>query len=176
MPSAGAAALSASRSSVRFWIAETASTSVDSIVTITALPLSVDVVVAPSTMLGQLPARCVPSSSESPPEPAVAPVAEPLPAEPLPVSEPEPEPAVGVVSEPEPAASIGVAEPEPEPEPAWDPLPVPAAGSFLQDAEIARDTPRNKQARRIDTLLVGSCLNCYIRFTRLASKVGDSTL
>src|SRR5215510_14493603 len=83
---------SASSSSVRLLIAAIASGSVDSIVTTTALPFTASFVVAPSTVLGHMPALwAIASAAPGAVDPAAA---EPGAAEPV-MDDPAADPAAG---------------------------------------------------------------------------------
>src|SRR6185436_211821 len=123
----GRSRFSASSSSVRFLIAAIASLSFDSMVTTTALALSAAFVVAPSTVLGHMPARCaIVSAGELDPvlDPAdAAPAAAPAAA----VSAPDPAAA------PAPAAAPDATAPDPTaPDPSAAPEAVaPAAVAAL---------------------------------------------
>src|SRR6185503_7720612 len=142
----GRSCFSASNSSVRFRIAAIASLSVDSIVTTTALPFTADLVVAPNTVLGHMPARCAMVSAAPDPalDPPPAPPAPPPTTAPPPTSAASPDPAA-VSAPPEPpdaappAADPSAPEPPAPPAPAAPPAVLRATWvmHFVISSEIA---------------------------------------
>jgi hypothetical protein len=121
--------------------------------------LSTDFVVAPYTVLGHIPARCVigmtsPLGVIATPDPAPEPASDPAAADP--VSDPaDPDPTLAVAADPVPDPVADPPDPPdpPDPLPAVTAEPLPVAGAsppvFLQAVENASETTKANHAARI---------------------------